>query len=111
MNGVFCFKVKKDSDEAVWVVDMKNGSGSVRIDPSGKGDVTITMDDDGLVKLMLGQLNPEQIMTSFHTNTRTHSLSHSKVERVTRRREPFRIDASMYRLLELVHGGSKDDYD
>ncbi|KAK2139714.1 hypothetical protein NP493_6226g00002 [Ridgeia piscesae] len=61
MNGVFCFKVLKDGDKAVWVVDMKNGTGSVKHDPSGKGDVVITTNDDDLVKLMLGQLNPQQV--------------------------------------------------
>ena len=30
MNGIFCFRVKdKDGKEAIWVVDAKNGSGSV----------------------------------------------------------------------------------
>ena len=32
-----------------------------------------------------------------------------KPERVTTRRDHCRIDASVYKLLELVHGGSKDD--
>lgn len=31
MKGVFCFKVKaNDGTEGVWVVDAKNGSGSVK---------------------------------------------------------------------------------
>ena len=32
-----------------------------------------------------------------------------KPEHVTRRREHLRIDASMYRLVELVHLGGEDD--
>lgn len=28
---------------------------------SGKGDVTISMDDEGLLQLMTGQLNPQQV--------------------------------------------------
>jgi len=27
----------------------------------GKGDVTISMEDDNLIKLMTGQLNPQQV--------------------------------------------------
>jgi len=30
IKGVFCFKVKKDGQEGVWVVDAKNGNGSVK---------------------------------------------------------------------------------
>jgi sterol carrier protein 2 len=60
INGVFCFKVKSGSNEGVWVVDVKNGSGCVKFDPQGKGDATISMEDDNLMLLMTGQLNPQQ---------------------------------------------------
>ena len=36
IKGIFCFKVKKGSDVGVWVVDVKNGKGSVKFDPNGK---------------------------------------------------------------------------
>ena len=32
---------------------------------SGKGDVTLTMDDENLFKLMMGQLNPQQVPSSI----------------------------------------------
>jgi sterol carrier protein 2 len=60
INGIFCFKVKSGDKEGVWVVDVKNGNGSVKFDPQGKGDATISMDDDNLLALMTGQLNPQQ---------------------------------------------------
>jgi len=60
INGVFCFKLKSGDKEGVWVVDAKNGTGSVSFNPAGKGDVTISMDDDNLLALMSGQLNPQQ---------------------------------------------------
>jgi sterol carrier protein 2 len=61
VNGIFVFKVKtKDNQEGVWVVDVKNGNGSVKFDANGKGDVTISMDDENLMQLMTGQLNPQQ---------------------------------------------------
>jgi sterol carrier protein 2 len=60
INGIFCFKLKSGDKEGVWVVDAKNGNGSVSFNPAGKGDVTISMDDENLVQLMTGQLNPQQ---------------------------------------------------
>jgi sterol carrier protein 2 len=60
INGILVFKVKKGSDEGVWVVDAKNGGGSVKFDPAGKGDVTISMEDESLLQLMTGQLNAQQ---------------------------------------------------
>lgn len=35
VNGVFCFKVNKGNEVGVWVVDAKNGNGSVKFDPKG----------------------------------------------------------------------------
>jgi len=60
INGIFCFKLRSGDKEGVWVVDAKNGNGSVSFDPAGKGEVTIAMDDDNLVQLMAGTLNPQQ---------------------------------------------------
>lgn len=61
MKGVFCFKVKgSGGKEGVWVVDAKNGNGSVKFGVDPKGDVTIIMSDDDMVNLMLGKLNPQQ---------------------------------------------------
>lgn len=37
MNGVFAFKVKgTGGKEAVWIVDVKNGTGGVRFGGDGK---------------------------------------------------------------------------
>jgi len=60
INGIFCFKVKSGDKEGVWVIDAKNGNGSVKYDPAGKGDVTFSMNDDDLLGLLTGQLNPQQ---------------------------------------------------
>merc|ERR1711893_212973 len=62
IKGIFCFKVKNGpgGKEATWVVDVKNGKGSVKMDPKGKGDVNVTIADADLMKLMTGQLNPQQ---------------------------------------------------
>jgi len=60
INGIFCFKLKNGDKEGVWVVDAKNGTGSVAFNPAGKGDATISMEAENLVQLMTGQLNPQQ---------------------------------------------------
>ena len=39
----------------------------------GKGDVTITMDDDNLLQLMTGQLNPQQVRIYYFISKR-HTL-------------------------------------
>ncbi|XP_053394747.1 sterol carrier protein 2-like isoform X3 [Mercenaria mercenaria] len=59
MNGVFCFQVKGDSGEGIWIVDCKNGNGSVKFGGPAKGDVTIMMSDQNLVDLLQGKLNPQ----------------------------------------------------
>jgi sterol carrier protein 2 len=63
INGVFLFKVKSGDKEGAWVIDAKNGNGSVKFDPAGKGDVTFTVGDDDLLALLTGQLNPQQVLT------------------------------------------------
>lgn len=60
MKGIFCFRVKgKDGKEGIWVVDAKNGNGSVSFGGPAKGDVTILMNDDDMLNLMTGKLNPQ----------------------------------------------------
>ncbi|XP_074642071.1 sterol carrier protein 2-like [Tubulanus polymorphus] len=62
MKGVFVFKVTNgpNGKDGVWVVDVKNGSGSVTYGGKAKGDVTITMADEDMLKLMLNKLNPQK---------------------------------------------------
>ncbi|KAH9499835.1 sterol carrier protein 2 [Bulinus truncatus] len=60
IQGVFCFKVKgPENKEAVWVVDVKNGTGAVKFDSDDKADTTIIMADVHLFDLMQGKLNPQ----------------------------------------------------
>ncbi|KAG8188671.1 hypothetical protein JTE90_003928 [Oedothorax gibbosus] len=50
---------KKTSE---WTVDLKSGSGSIYRGPpkSGKADVMITMEDEDVILMMLGKLNPQR---------------------------------------------------
>jgi len=62
VNGVFLFKVAGEGGAAAsWIVDAKNGGGSVRIAKDGeKGDVTISMKDDDLTQMLAGKLQAQQ---------------------------------------------------
>nr|XP_045605799.1 sterol carrier protein 2-like [Procambarus clarkii] len=62
VKGVYCFEVKggPGGSEAKWIVDAKNGSGSVTLNGAAKPDVTISMADSDLVDLMEGKLNPQK---------------------------------------------------
>uniref|UniRef100_A0A673GI20 Sterol carrier protein 2 n=1 Tax=Sinocyclocheilus rhinocerous TaxID=307959 RepID=A0A673GI20_9TELE len=70
IGGVFAFKVKDGpgGSEALWVVDVKNGKGSVTNDAGKKADCTISMSDSDLLELMTGQMNP-QTLCRKHWNT------------------------------------------
>jgi hypothetical protein len=35
INGIFCFKVKNGDREGVWIIDAKNGNGSLKYDING----------------------------------------------------------------------------
>ncbi|XP_058159555.1 sterol carrier protein 2 isoform X1 [Dasypus novemcinctus] len=61
IGGIFAFKVKDGpgGKEACWVVDVKNGKGSVLPNSDKKADCTITMADSDLLALMTGKMNPQ----------------------------------------------------
>nr|KAF6445062.1 sterol carrier protein 2 [Molossus molossus] len=61
IGGIFAFKVKDGpgGQEATWVVDVKNGKGSVLPNSDKKADCTITMADSDLMALMTGKMNPQ----------------------------------------------------
>lgn len=61
IGGVFAFKVKDGpgGKEALWVVDVKNGKGSVTNDAGKNADCTIAMGDSDLLAMMTGRMNPQ----------------------------------------------------
>ncbi|XP_019645644.1 PREDICTED: non-specific lipid-transfer protein-like [Branchiostoma belcheri] len=61
IGGIFLFKVTSGpgGKEGLWLVDAKNGSGSIKFGSAGKADVTITIKDGDLFNLMTGKLNPQ----------------------------------------------------
>merc|ERR1711862_667262 len=59
---IYGFKVKggPDNKEGFWIVDAKNGLGSVEFNGKAKPDVTLTISDGDLVDLMTGKLNSQK---------------------------------------------------
>merc|ERR1712126_705154 len=62
VKGIYGFKVKggPDNKEGFWIVDAKNGLGSVEFNGKAKPDVTLTISDGDLVDLMTGKLNSQK---------------------------------------------------
>ncbi|KAM9719063.1 sterol carrier protein 2 [Menidia menidia] len=61
IGGVFAFKVKDgpNGKETTWVVNVKNGKGSVNTNTDEKADCTISIGDEDLLQVMTGKLNPQ----------------------------------------------------
>merc|ERR1711931_34274 len=62
VKGVYGFKIKgtQGGKEGFWIVDAKNGAGSVQYNGKAKPDVTLTIGDSDLVDLMTGKLNSQK---------------------------------------------------
>uniref|UniRef100_A0A667YYI3 Sterol carrier protein 2 n=1 Tax=Myripristis murdjan TaxID=586833 RepID=A0A667YYI3_9TELE len=65
IGAVFAFNVKNgpDGKEGLLVVDVKNGKGCISTDPDLTTDCTVAIDDEDLLALMTGKLNPQ---TAFY---------------------------------------------
>ncbi|CAB3230519.1 unnamed protein product [Arctia plantaginis] len=61
-RGIYGFKVKKGPNdvEGYWVINAKEGKGKVTYNGSEKPDVTFTVNDDDVVDLISGKLNPQK---------------------------------------------------
>lgn len=61
IGGVFAFEVKDgpDGNEATWVVDVKNGTGSVTNNAGEKADCTLSMCDEDVLELLTGKMNAQ----------------------------------------------------
>lgn len=58
VKGVIQFIVQPGG---AWVVDLKNGNGSVKEGKAAKADMTLTVKDADLVAIASGKLNPQQV--------------------------------------------------
>ncbi|PIK40917.1 putative non-specific lipid-transfer protein [Apostichopus japonicus] len=66
VKGIYSFNVTKGPGGAseTWVVDVKNGNGSVERGSKAKADCTFTMTDSDLYDLMTGKLKAQQAFFS-----------------------------------------------
>jgi len=79
VNGVFGFIIQKDGVSKSFVVDLKNGNGSVR-EGEGKTDCSIELTDDDFVKLMNGQLDPQMAFMNGKLKIKGNLMLSQKLE-------------------------------
>lgn len=62
VRGIYGFKVRNGPDgaEAYWVINAKEGRGSVTLNGKEKTDVMFTVNDVDTVDLIIGKLNPQK---------------------------------------------------
>ncbi|KAF4533146.1 hypothetical protein B566_EDAN007957 [Ephemera danica] len=62
VRGIYGFKVKNGpgGKEGYWVINAKTGKGSVEYNGKAKPDVTFIINDDDVVDLISGKLNPQK---------------------------------------------------
>jgi len=63
VKGIYLFKVKNSvagAGDGLWILDAKNGSGSVEFEGKAKPDVTLIIKDSDFVDLMSGKLNSQK---------------------------------------------------
>uniref|UniRef100_A0A1B6CBQ7 Sterol carrier protein 2 n=1 Tax=Clastoptera arizonana TaxID=38151 RepID=A0A1B6CBQ7_9HEMI len=62
VRGIYCFKVKNGpgGKEGMWIINAKVGKGSVEFNGKEKPDVTFIMNDEDVVDLISGKLNPQK---------------------------------------------------
>lgn len=67
VKGVIKFDI---SGAGAWLVDLKNGKGSVKAATAAdKADLTITLSEENFLKMMDNKLNPQQVSLSTANNS------------------------------------------
>lgn len=81
VKATFLFQLSKDESKRSWLLDLKNGSGSVtEADDSAKADCTIIMKDADFVSLMEGKLNPQQAFMKGQIRLRGNMMLAQKLQ-------------------------------
>lgn len=62
VRGIYGFKVRNGPNgaEGYWVINAKEGKGKVTYNGEDKPDVTFTINDEDVVDLISGKLNPQK---------------------------------------------------
>ena len=67
INAIYNFEIsekKKGPVSACWIIDLKNGNGSVKLGKAPNADATFTMADDDYLQVSLRKLNPQMAFLS-----------------------------------------------
>ena len=67
INAVYNFEIttkKRGPVAGCWIIDLKNGSGSIKEGKTPNADATFTMADDDYVAVSLRKLNPQMAFLS-----------------------------------------------
>ncbi|XP_075214571.1 sterol carrier protein X-related thiolase [Lycorma delicatula] len=62
VRGIYCFKVKNGpgGKEGMWIINAKTGKGKVEYNGKDKPEVTFIMNDEDVVDLISGKINPQK---------------------------------------------------
>ena len=66
-NAVYNFEItnkKRGPVQACWIIDLKNGNGSIKEGKDPKADATFTMADDDYLSVSMRKLNPQMAFLS-----------------------------------------------
>jgi len=81
VKGSFRFDITKGNEKRYWLLDLKQGSGSINlVDDKAKADCTIAISDDDFVKLMKGTLNPQQAFMKGQIKLRGNLMLAQKLQ-------------------------------
>ena len=81
VDAVFQFNIAGPSDKS-WVVDLKNGDGSVYEGESDAADCTISISDDNFVDLANGNLNPTTAFMSGKIKVKGNPMLATKLQQI-----------------------------
>lgn len=89
VKGIFEWNVTKGGKTAgKWIVDVKNGAGSVTEGPcrQGKPDCSITVEDDDLVAIATGKVDPQQLFMKGKLKVKGNVMLTTKLNQLFKNR-------------------------
>jgi len=81
VDAIFQFHIAGDSEKS-WVVDLKNGDGSVQEGEAESADCTISMSDSDFVDLAKGELNPTTAFMSGKIKVKGNPMLATKLQQL-----------------------------
>lgn len=78
---VYKFDITSGKDKKTWIVDLKNGTGSLK-EGDGAADCTLSLNDNDCVALMSGKLNPQQAFMKGQLKIKGNMMAAQKLANV-----------------------------